>query len=132
MNRVGTSLFLIQLTVGFLACGGVSLKRDSVPGEYEEGLAVYYADSLHGRKTASGEPYDKNKLTAAHRRLPFGAVVRVTSLTNRRSVEVRVNDRGPFSSRRRIIDLSRKAAERLDMIRAGVIKVRIEVVSLPE
>jgi rare lipoprotein A len=114
------------------ACGGARLRTRSQPGDSEEGLAVYYADSLHGKKTASGEPYDKNALSAAHRRLPFGTIVRVTSLENRRSVDVKVNDRGPFGSRSRIIDLSRKAAERLDMIESGVIRVRVEVVSTPE
>jgi rare lipoprotein A len=114
-------------------CGcGARLERSSVPGESEEGLAVYYADSLHGKKTASGERYDKGAMTAAHRQLPFGTVVRVTSLVNRRNVEVRINDRGPGSSRRRIIDLSRAAAERLDMLLAGVVEVRVEVVASPE
>ncbi len=132
MNHMKMTVFLVCLTASFLACAGASLKRESVPGDHEEGLAVYYADSLNGNKTASGERYDKNALTAAHRRLPFGTVVRVTNLNNRRSVEVKVNDRGPFSSRKRIIDLSRKAAERLDMIRAGVVRVRIEIVSSPQ
>ncbi len=109
-----------------------SLGRTATPGDTDEGLAAYYADSLHGNKTASGEKYDKNALTAAHRTLPFGTIVRVTNLVNRRTVEVRINDRGPYAGRHRIIDLSRKAAERLDMIRAGVVGVRIEIISLPE
>ena len=88
------------------------------------------SDNLHGNKTASGEIYDKTALTAAHRELPFGTVVRVTNLENRRTVEVRINDRGPFSSKRRIIDLSREAGKRLDMIRAGVVRVRVEIVEL--
>lgn len=118
--------------VGFVACGGARLQPDSEPGDFTEGLAVFYSDSLHGKKTASGEPYDKNALTAAHKHLPFGTVLRVTNLSNRRFVEVRVNDRGPHGNRRRIIDLSRKAAERIGMIESGVVEVRLEVVSLPK
>ncbi len=131
MKHVWKFFLTYTLIAGTAACGA-ALKKGSLPGEFEEGLAVYYADSLHGKKTASGEPYDKESLTAAHRKLPLGTIVRVTNLRNRRSVEVRVNDRGPFSSRKRIIDLSRKAAQRLDMIRAGVIEVRIEIVSVPD
>lgn len=116
----------------FTAVSCSSLGRTATPGDANEGLAAYYADSLHGKKTASGEKYDKNALTAAHRTLPFGSVVRVTNLANRRSVEVRINDRGPYAGRHRIIDLSRKAAERLDMIRAGVVEVRVEIVSMPK
>jgi rare lipoprotein A len=128
----GAKGVFFSVFVGFVACGGARLQRDSKPGDFTEGLAVYYSDSLHGRKTASGEPYDKDALTAAHRHLPFGTVLRVTNLSNRRFVEVRVNDRGPHGNRRRIIDLSRKAAERIDMIPSGVVEVRIEIVSLPK
>ncbi|MDP5171214.1 MAG: septal ring lytic transglycosylase RlpA family protein, partial [Bacteroidia bacterium] len=92
------------------------------------GLGTYYADKYHGRPTASGELYDKFKFTAAHRTLPFGTMVKVTRLDNGRSVVVKVNDRGPFSQGR-IIDVSRVAAEQLDMIRTGETQVRIEVVS---
>jgi rare lipoprotein A len=112
-------------------CTAAYLGPASSPGDVNEGQAAYYADSLQGNRTASGERYDKNQLTAAHRTLPFGTVVRVTSLVNRRSVEVKINDRGPFSHKERIVDLSRKAAERLDMIAAGVIPARVEIVSMP-
>ena len=91
------------------------------------GMASYYAAKYHGRPTASGERFDNGKLTAAHRTLPFGTRVRVTNLANGRSVTVRVNDRGPFGQGR-IIDLSRTAAERIDMVRAGVVRVRVEPV----
>ncbi len=91
------------------------------------GLGTYYADKYHGRPTASGELYDKYKFTAAHRQLAFGTMVRVTRLDNGRSVVVKVNDRGPFSEGR-IIDVSRAAAEQLDLIRTGESQVRIEVV----
>ncbi len=90
----------------------------------EIGLASYYADRFHGRPTASGEPYDRRALTAAHRRLPFGSVVQVTHLENGRSVVVRINDRGPFV-RGRVIDLSYAAAKDLGMLRRGVVEVRI-------
>jgi rare lipoprotein A len=96
-----------------------------------KGEASYYADSLAGRKTASGERYDPQAFTAAHRRLPFGTVLRVVRLDTGAEVYVRVNDRGPFA-RRRILDLSRAAAERLGMLRAGVVDVRVEVVKRAE
>jgi rare lipoprotein A len=91
-----------------------------------DGLASYYANKYQGRKTASGEPFDTARLTAAHRTLAFGTKVRVTNLDNGRSVVVRVNDRGPFVSGR-VIDLSPAAARQLDMLRAGVARVKLEV-----
>ena len=94
-------------------------------GSSETGEASYYAQAHHGKRTASGERFDQHALTAAHRTLPFGTQVRVTNLNNERSVVVRINDRGPFV-RGRIIDVSRAAAERLGMLRAGVAPVRIE------
>jgi len=94
--------------------------------EVQEGKAAYYADSLQGNKTASGEPYDKNALTAAHRTLPFGTRVRVTYLENGKSVEVVINDRGPHS-KNRIIDLSGAAAEQLGLKKAGVGDVKLEI-----
>jgi len=96
------------------------------------GKASYYSDALEGRSMANGEPYQPNRPTAAHRRLPFGTVVRVVSLASKRSVIVRIADRGPFAGRGRVIDLSRRAAEALHMIEAGVVPVRVEVLSLPK
>jgi rare lipoprotein A len=93
------------------------------------GQASYYSDSLAGRKTASGERYDPTALTAAHRTLGFGTLVRVTRVDGGQSVVVRITDRGPFGKERRIIDLSRAAARALDMLRAGVVEVRVEVLS---
>jgi rare lipoprotein A len=90
------------------------------------GTASFYSDRLHNRRTASGVPYDRNAYVAAHRSLPFGTVLRVTNLTNDRVVTVRVVDRGPFI-KGRILDLSRRAAEDLNFIRAGLTEVRIEV-----
>lgn len=96
------------------------------------GEASYYADSLAGNTTASGDVYDPDELTAASRTLPFGSRVRVVRRDNGRSVVVRINDRGPFGDESRILDLSRAAAERLDMLRAGVVPVRAEVLSRGE
>jgi rare lipoprotein A len=95
----------------------------------ETGIASVYGDSLQGRATASGEPYDRDALTAAHRTFPLGSRARVTNLKNNKSVIVRINDRGPHAAGR-ILDLSRSAAERLG-VRTGVVRVRIEVISLP-
>jgi rare lipoprotein A len=92
----------------------------------ENGKASYYSDQLHGKATASGELYDRNKLTAAHKKLAFGTICRVTNLANGKSVKVRINDRGPFT-KNRIIDLSYKAAADLDGIRTGIMDVKVEV-----
>ena len=95
----------------------------------QSGLATFYHDSLTGNRTASGERYDPERLSAAHRTLPFGTRLRVTRADGATSAVlcVTINDRGPFGGRRRILDVSRRAAERLDMIRAGVVRVRIDV-----
>ena len=90
-------------------------------------MASYYGKQYHGRKTASGEIYDMNKMTAAHRTLPFGVQVRVTELSSQRSVVVRINDRGPFA-RDRIIDVSLAAARRLGMIQSGHVNVKLEMI----
>ena len=89
-------------------------------------MASYYADRYHGRSTASGERFDQQALTAAHRTLAFGTKVRVTRLDDGREVTVRINDRGPFV-RGRIVDLSKRAARRLGMLRDGAVKVRLDV-----
>lgn len=92
----------------------------------QDGVASWYGPGLNGNRSASGEVFNQNSLTAAHRSLPFGTQVRVTNLRNGRSVIVRINDRGPFS-RSRIIDLSRAAANAIDMVNAGVAQVRLEI-----
>ena len=94
----------------------------------QTGYASWYGGKFQGRPTASGEIFDTNKLTAAHKRLPFGTWVKVTNLTNGKSVVVRINDRGPFV-KGRIIDLSRAAAEQIEMLGSGVAKVGISVIS---
>ena len=93
----------------------------------QRGMATFYGDEQQGGPTASGERFDKRKLTAAHRTLPLGTRVRVTNTKNGRSVEVRINDRGPFGNRGRIIDVSEEAARRLGMLDAGVVPVVVEV-----
>lgn len=97
----------------------------ALPG-VQDGIASWYGNEYHGRLTASGEVFDQEAMTAAHRNYPFGTRVRVTNLKNRRSVLVRINDRGPFI-RGRIIDLSRGAARELNMLRDGIVPVRVEV-----
>lgn len=98
---------------------------------FYEGIASYYADDFHGKKTANGESFDMNTMTAAHRSFPFGTKVRVTNEANNKSVIVRINDRGPFQLSR-IMDLSKGAAEKLDMIQSGTAKVKLEVLEWGE
>ncbi len=93
----------------------------------ETGKASYYNNSFEGKKTASGEFYDKNKFTAAHPTLDFNTKVMVTNLSNNKSVVVVINDRGPYK-KNRIIDLSQAAAREIDLIEEGISKVKIEVI----
>jgi rare lipoprotein A len=95
----------------------------------ETGLASWYGHPYHGRAAANGEIYDMEKLTAAHRTLPFGTLVRVTNLGNAKTVDVRIIDRGPFVAGR-IIDLSHAAAQAIDMIGPGVAQVRVDIIAL--
>jgi rare lipoprotein A len=94
------------------------------------GKATYYSDSLAGNHTANGDVYDPERLTAASRDLPFGSIVRVIRRDTGAHVIVRINDRGPFGNRRRILDLSRAAARELGMLGRGVVDVRAEVLEL--
>ena len=96
-------------------------------GRPQIGMASWYGNKYHGRPTSSGEIFDMYKLTAAHNKLPLGTRVRVTNLKSRKSIVVKVNDRGPFV-RGRIIDLSYAAAKKIGMIEDGVAKVRVEIV----
>jgi rare lipoprotein A len=130
MRRL-TAPILTSLALA-LAAGQVHAERDSArdetrrPAAFEQvGVASWYGPGFHGRPTASGEIFDQNELTAAHRNLPLGSEVRVTNLENGRSITVEINDRGPYV-KGRVIDLSRAAARRLDLIEDGVAKVRIE------
>lgn len=95
--------------------------------QVQTGKASFYADKFDGHPTASGEKYRHNKLTGAHKTLPFGTVVRITNLANDQSVEVTINDRGPYVDGR-IIDVSKSAAEKLGFINKGLAEVRLEVI----
>nr|WP_233992573.1 septal ring lytic transglycosylase RlpA family protein [Salinibacter altiplanensis] len=129
--RSGCRWVLLLLCGALMACGTTQhVGERGLPDA--EGIASYYADKFVGRTTANGEIYDHEGLTAAHRSLPFGTRVRTTrtDAPTRPSVVVRINDRGPFKDGR-IIDLTKTAAERLNMIRDGLAEVRLEVVSYP-
>ncbi|MDR3718461.1 MAG: septal ring lytic transglycosylase RlpA family protein [Bryobacteraceae bacterium] len=97
-------------------------------GWTQTGVASWYGIPYHGRQAANGEIYDMNELTAAHRTLPFGAIVKVTSAGSNESVTVRITDRGPFVGDR-IIDLSRQAARQIDMIGPGIMKVKLQLIA---
>lgn len=96
--------------------------------EMDGGMASYYGDELAGNRTASGERFDPDQLTAAHRTLPFGSMVRVTNTSNGDSVVVRINDRGPFS-RGRVIDISHAAARQIGMHRSGTARVKLALLN---
>lgn len=124
----------IALLVYLAACGGGSTLPPMTgvsPSWSETGMASWYGPGFHGNHTASGEVYDMEAMTAAHRRLPFGTVVRVDNLDNGRSTEVRINDRGPFVDDR-VIDLSRAAARAIGMLGPGTARVRLSVVEMSE
>ena len=96
-------------------------------GQVEElGLASYYGDEFHGRKTAYGDVYDKTKMTCAHKRHPYGTKLRITRIDNKKSVVVKVTDKGPFV-KGRVVDLSRVAAEKIGLIQDGVVEVKVEI-----
>jgi rare lipoprotein A len=119
------ALNMILLMLAFVM--NTSVHAETVM-EVQEGEASYYADSLDGNKTASGAPYDKDALTAAHRSLAFGTRVKVTYLKTGKLVEVVINDRGPYA-KGRIIDLSGAAAQALGLVEDGHGKVKLEVIA---
>lgn len=123
----------MRLTVHLIAClsglvfflGSCSPKLYPTAGAVsEKGKASYYGDRFNGRSTASGETYSHGKLTAAHRTIPFGTMIHIKNLNNGKVVQVRINDRGP-STPGRIVDVSKSAARKLDMISDGVVPVEI-------
>jgi len=116
--------------VAILALIPLAASAKHAAGDTITGVASYYADRFHGRKTANGERFNQTAYTAAHKKLPFGTKVRVTDKKTRKSVVVTINDRGPYA-KGRVIDLSRKAARELGMVKRGVAKVEIEVLSIP-
>ncbi len=113
------------LIVLLFACAHAPRRSGEQRGDaLGEGTASYYGAAHRGRQTANGERFDPSALTAAHRTLPFGTCLRVENLRNQRSVEVRVNDRGPFV-KGRIVDVSEAAARQLDFLREGIARVRL-------
>ena len=149
MSRPGAVMSCVLFALLLAGCGPGAARRSVAPaarpgsgapgvtpprhgaGEVQRGLASWYGERHHGGPTASGERFDMHALTAAHRSLRFGTRVRITNEKNGQSVIVRINDRGPFGNRKRIIDVSQRAATELDMIDAGVVPVRVEVLSVP-
>src|ERR1700754_3899142 len=129
MRFAATSLVFAILLTG---CSARRVKVAKVPrvGSHETGEASWYGIPYHGRRSANGEVYDMEKLTAAHRTYAFDTWLRVRNLSNDKTVVVRVTDRGPFAHHR-IIDLSRAAAREIDMLRSGVTKVQLEVITPP-
>jgi rare lipoprotein A len=106
-------------------------RQPAIPGVYsEEGVASWYGDPFNGHRTSNGEIYDMHLFTAAHRTLPFNAMIRVTNLSNGMQTDVRINDRGPFVANR-VIDLSLSAAQAIGMVGPGTASVRLEMVSGP-
>jgi rare lipoprotein A len=138
------ALIVSALAAAFVGCGGSASKpaakasddksgksvAATTPGHVQEGIASWYGGKHHGGPTASGERFDKNAMTAAHRTLRMNSRVRVTNKRNGRSVVVRINDRGPYT-KGRIIDVSEAAARQLGMIERGIVPVRVEVMSIP-
>jgi len=117
-----------QLALALFTCILTLAAFGEAPVKIQEGDASYYADSLDGNKTASGEPYDKNAMTAAHRELPFGTTVRVTYMKTGKSVTLTINDRGPHA-KDRIIDVSGAAARKLGMVEDGHGPVVLEIIA---
>ena len=121
---------VVGLVLWLEACSLMRPVTPPVSGGHQEGVASWYGPGFHGRRTANGEIYDQYELTAAHQTLPLGTRIMVTSLTNGRGVEVRVNDRGPFVGGR-IVDLSYAAASVIGMIGSGTMAVRLDVLDAP-
>jgi rare lipoprotein A len=127
--RAGRALLLIAFVA---ACAGPKVVRTPAPEvRAERGLVSWYGHPYHGRKTSSGETYDMEQMTAAHRTLPFGTWLLVENLATGKTVRVRVNDRGPFKEER-ILDVSRAAAVALGMMGPGVIRARVRVIPAPD
>src|SRR5262249_45988142 len=124
--RIGGRLRCLLAVLLLAGVAGCATARPLFGSREQVGLASYYAAEFQGRRTASGEVFDRRRMTAAHPTLPFGTWVRVVNLENGRRVMVRINDRGPHK-RGRIIDVSEEAARRLGFVRRGIAKVRLVV-----
>ena len=122
---------LLFLTIAFIFLAGGAFAANSVTLYKNSAVASYYADKYHGRKTSNGETFNMYDMTAAHKTLPFNTKVKVTNLSNGKSVIVRINDRGPFVKGREI-DLSKGAAVKIGMIKSGTAKVSLEIVGGPD
>ena len=136
MNTYRMRALLLMIAAAIVITGCAKHKRVAVAkpariGSTESGIASWYGYPYHGRRAANGEVYDMEAYTAAHRTLPFETWVRVKNLTNSRTVEVRIQDRGPFVNGR-IIDLSRAAAREIDLLGPGVVKVKLTVIKPPK
>lgn len=124
MQRITDRQTFVCLVFLFFFMPTLAEDNDSIKTEV---YATYYADRFHGRRTSNGEKYDKDAYTCAHRKLPFGTLVRVTNPKNGKTAVVRVNDRGPYGKRAKI-DLSKAAARDLGMLSIGILKVELEVI----
>jgi rare lipoprotein A len=124
---------LLAAVVIVVLAAGSSSASDSAKSQF--GLASWYGPGFHGEETASGEIFDQRKMVAAHRTLPLGSVIRVTNLENGRRVTLRVIDRGPYGRNVRkgtVVDVSRAAARRLRFTTTGLVRVRLDVISVPD
>ncbi|TXK51984.1 septal ring lytic transglycosylase RlpA family protein [Pontibacter qinzhouensis] len=123
-----TNCFFFFITIIFIGFNNPSFSQKATKAQ--TGTASWYGSKYHGRKTSSGERYNRFEMTAAHKKLPFGTKVKVTNLDNNKSVIVRINDRGPFVGNR-IIDVSEAAARVLDIRGAGLGEVKVEILGKP-
>jgi rare lipoprotein A len=138
--HAGAAILALALALSLSFSSGCARKTSAhVPspvkparvGETQTGIASWYGVPYSGRRSANGEIYDMEKLTAAHRSLPFDTWIEVTNLSNNKRVDVRITDRGPFINGR-IIDLSLAAAREIDLVTAGIVRVRIKVIKKPD
>jgi len=133
-----TSIIMI-IVIGIVSCSPSARynsyfrndRQKIQKGEVVKGRASYYGTKFHGRKTANGEIFDMYKISAAHKQLPFGSIVEVTNMANGKVVVVRINDRGPFKAGR-ILDLSYQAAKAIDMIKDGVVDIKMKILKIGE
>lgn len=115
------------LMIALNGCGAINNVQMYEMSKVQFGVASWYSNDFHGNKTSSGEKYDKDDFTAAHRAIPFGTIVKVTNIKNGRNAYVRINDRGPHKASRKV-DLSYAAAKKIGMINDGIAKVRLEII----
>ena len=125
MQKLMKNKFLVGIFI-FLS---INMSLSALTLYKNDVTASYYAEKFHGKRTSNGEIFNMNDLTCAHKSLPFNTILKVTNLSNGKSVQVRVNDRGPFVAGREI-DLSKAAAKKLGMINSGTAKVKIQIVKM--